>query len=422
MLAVALYLDGKYLLIWFAVFFALVVVAVVWFTIWLVRRARLRIGNRAYFLIPVPFASLLLAGLAFSFSQAPNNGPPSEMPPSKLAVLIKRLPDYASFGYSGLAFYKSRLYVTTNLGLLEIEDGRIDKLYQFQKNDSVVSGPWFDEANQLLWVMDDHKNQLLNYDGTSWRRVDLPNPQKGYYSRGDVLEGLRPAGNGNGFWLQAAGNVWRWNPANNSWIFETQPTSDSISEDPRVIIGILPIGAKLLFIVRHERLEFLIKDSQDFASDTVVTASDDWKAIPNVTGTNFFAENWVANGNSGYICTRTGSMLKVTEQAITKMDAPGKCEALATGDASVLLGSFRGLGIYEYGEAWRLRATHPYPTGDGEYWAHLSVAGKKLAFAINGKPVIDKGRSSGSAMKFTRNAPTSLWYAQGTEFKLVDLP
>jgi hypothetical protein len=400
---------------------ALLVVALVCFTVWLVRTAKHRIGNKAYWLAPVPFVSVLLAAYGFFLAQTPNAGPPFVLSESQLVAMIKALPASASFDYSGLAFYKGKFYAASNLGLLELEQGRVARFYRFQKNYSVVSGPWLDRANQLLWVLDDRTNQLVNYNGTVWHRVSLPEPRKGHYGRGDVLDGIKPASNAKGFWIQAGGTVWRWDSARNEWVFEPQPAPPVPSSDSRVTIGVLPIGTTPLLIVRHELLSFLVKDSQDFNSDTVVTGGGEGTVIPSNAGIKFFAKNWVVADDSGYICTRSGDILKVTSQTITKVDAPGNCETLAIAEPGILLASFRGKGIYEYTDNWRLRAVDPYAAGEGEYWAHLRGDGAELAFAITGKPVIDKEHSSGTDMKFIRNAPTSLWYSRGAALQIVDI-
>ena len=46
---------------------------------------------------------------------------PKTKPPTEIGKLIKSLPDYAHFSLSGVAFYGGRLYVTTNIGLIELE-------------------------------------------------------------------------------------------------------------------------------------------------------------------------------------------------------------------------------------------------------------------------------------------------------------
>ena len=37
------------------------------------------------------------------------------------------------FGYSGLGYFKGKLYVATNIGLAEIENGEVRRLFRFQK-------------------------------------------------------------------------------------------------------------------------------------------------------------------------------------------------------------------------------------------------------------------------------------------------
>lgn len=416
----ASYVHGEQLYFWVLGVLALLILGLIALSVWLVRATKSKIGNRAYWLAPLPFLCALPVGFAVSRAQAPHSSPPSVLPAAKLTALIKALPEYAEFGYSGMAFYKGRLYVGTNVGLIEIEEGRAVNLYQFQKDDSVVSGPWLDEANRLLWLLDEHTRELLNFNGTIWHRVALPQPPKGYYSRGDALEGIRAIGNANGFWLQSGGGVWRWDSTENRWTVIPVPTLESQFAD--AIIGVMPLGAKPLFIVRHQVLSFLVKADEDFTSDTIVTDDGGWHAVTNDSGLKFFADDWVTANQSGYVCTRKGELLKVTPQAITRLDSPGECEALARGESDALLASIRRTGIYEFTRSWQLRAPHPYPSGTGDYWAHLSGSGAELAFAIDGKPIVDKSRSFGTDMKFIQNAPTALWFSRGAEFRAVEIP
>ena len=60
------------------------------------------------------------------------------------------------------------------------------------------------------------------------------------------------------------------------------------------------------------------------------------------------------------------------------------------------------------GGQWTLVAASPYPSGAGEYWTHLAASGGQMALAIEAKPVVDRAKTKGPDMKFTRNAPTSL--------------
>lgn len=331
---------------------------------WFVRKARRRMGNTAYWFAPLPFVLILVVVLLHSRATAQNEGAPTILPSSELAALIKALPDYAPFGYSGLAFYRGKLYVGTNLGLLEIQEGRVVRIFRVQGNYSVVSGPWLDRADQLLWMMDDQTNQSLSFDGTVWHRMDLPKPPKGSYSRGDVLEGVKPTSNAKGFWVEAGATVWRWDSTKNGWVLENLPPSHRGPKDEDVVIAVLPIGSKLLFIVRHESLSFLTKEGQDFSSDTIVTGDGDWRSVPSAAGLKFFAKDWVVTDDSGYVCTRNYVVLKITTLAITKLETPGKCETLATTESGTLLAGFQGKGVYGYTSGWHLLAAYPYPSGE----------------------------------------------------------
>jgi hypothetical protein len=103
------------------------------------------------------------------------------------------------------------------------------------------------------------------------------------------------------------------------------------------------------------------------------------------------------------------------------MDAPGACEAVATDDNLNLLASIKGKGIFRYAQGeWTLVADSPYPSGVGEYWTHLSAASGQLAIAIDGRPVVDPQRASGTDMHFVRNAPTSLWVLKDGKFSVVE--
>lgn len=143
---------------------------------------------------------------------------PRVLPATGLSSLIKGLPSSAHFSFSGLAFFKGKLYVGSNLGLVEIVNGVPSQLYQSQSSDDVLSGPWLDKADRLLWAVDDHTGELLRFDGNTWFRMPKPTPAKGYYSRGDVLEGIRLLGNDQGFWMATGGTAWRWDALESKWL------------------------------------------------------------------------------------------------------------------------------------------------------------------------------------------------------------
>jgi hypothetical protein len=382
----------------------------------LVRYFKPKIGSKAYFLAAIPFVMAGLAAFAEYERDRPSTGPPKVVAAAKLSGLIKSLPHGAAFSISGLSFLDGKLYVGTNLGLLEASGGQVTRLFQFQSRGSVVSGPWLDRADHLLWAMDDETHELVRFDGNSWTRMEAPVPAKGYYSRGDVLEGVRPIGNAQGFWLAAAGTAWRWDSASLKWRqiaasanLPPPPGYDSVNE----VIGVLPIGQTALLIVRHEPMAFLVHGDSGFRSDEAFRAAEPISSAVVRDGAPFLADTWAVSEDAGYICTKKQSLIRVTTERAAPLDAPGACEAVANDDAMNLLVSIRSKGVYKYADGkWTLVAATPYPSGAGEYWTFLATSRGQLALAIDGKPV-------GADIGFFRNAPTSLWILKGGNFARV---
>ncbi len=385
----------------------------------LVQYFKPKIGRTAYLLAVIPFALAGAALFAEFRRESPNEGPPRVVAATKLSELVKSLPKSAHFSVSGLSFFDGKLYVGTNLGIVEVARGEVTRLYQFQRSDSVVSGPWLDRAHHLLWATDDHTNELLQFDGNKWTRMREPVPAKGYYSRGDVLEGVRPIGNAEGFWLAAAGSTWRWNEGALEWrqVSLPHPSDSSNAGD---VIGVLPIGQLELLLVRHQLLPFLLRKDEDFLSDELVGSGDTAATPLERDGKPFLADTWTVSGDAGYICTKSRHLVRVTKERVASLDAPGACEAVTTDDNLNLLVSIKSKGIFRYtGGQWMLVAESPYPTGSGEYWTHLSASTGQLAIAIDASPVVDPQYPSGN-MHFVRNAPTSLWVLKDGKLALVE--
>jgi hypothetical protein len=386
----------------------------------LVKHFKPKIGRTAYFLGLIPFVLVGVVLFVEFQRERPNEGPPKVAGATKLSELVKSLPQAAHFSLSGLSFFEGELYVGTNIGIVEVSQGAVTRLYQFQPSDSVVSGPWLDRTDHLLWATDDHTNELLRFDGSKWTRMPEPVPAKGYYSRGDVLEGVRPIGNAEGFWLAAGGTAWRWDEGSMEWRQVPLPHSSDYSKTGEVI-GVLPIREQAFLIVRHQLLPFLVSKNEDFLSDEVAGSGDPTATPFARDGKPFLADTWTVSGDEGYICTKTQDLIRVTKERVAPLDAPGPCEVVATDDDSALLVAIKSKGIFRRTEGqWMLVAESPYPTGSGEYWTHLSASSGQLAIAIDARPVIDPQHTSGVDMHFVRNAPTSLWILKDGKFALVE--
>ena len=389
---------------------------------WLaVRYFKPRIGRMAFLLASVPF---LLAGIALFFEfqrEKPNSGPPKIFVADKLSGLIRKLPAQAKCSLSGISFCNNTLYVGTNLGIIEVSSGKPIELYQFQSSDSVVSGPWIDKANNRLWAVDDHTGELLGFDGKAWTRMAKPFPSKGYYSRGDVLEGIQPIGNPNGFWMASAGSAWKWDSTSNQWqLIAGNLAQPEDYKRVNEIIGVLPIGKTVLLIIRHEPSPFLVRPGEDFFSDEVVAASSPMSPGISRVGEPFLSDTWTVTQDAGYICSKDQRLFQITAQSVAQLSSPGPCESASVDDDSNLLVSTKTKGVFRYAtDKWTLLAASPYPSGEGEYWTHLSASSTQLAIALAGKPVVVKEHSSGAQLHFIQNAPTSLWVLKDGSFSPV---
>jgi hypothetical protein len=416
----AIVLLGEELALYALLVLLAVLSLAIWFSMWLVKRFKARLGKRAY-LLPVGVFIVLGSGLYLPFwLDRPNAGPPHEVLGPGVQSLINGLPQNAEFGYSGLAYFQDKLYVATNVGLAELENGNVIRLFQFQKEYSVVSGPWVDQVNQLLWALDDETFELLSFNGKKWRRFPMPSPQNGYYTRGDVLTGVRAALGQRGLVFTAGDGAWEWDVKRVSWSALTFPPGDISVAHYAALFGVLPLD-KNIFLIRHERFPFMLTKQQNFSSDTAVFWNNGWIDVPNRTGLNFFADEWTIADNAAYICTQRKELLQVSLSEISLVNGPGPCETVTTNDVGNLLVSFQKLGIYELTtNGWQRRALPLYPSGAGDYWTHLAAHGDEMAYAIEGKSVVDNEKSEGTHMAFTRNAPTHLWVMRsGTGARLV---
>ena len=144
-------------------------------------------------------------------------------------------------------------YSGTNLGIVEIHNGGISGLLQFHRKYSVVSRVVLDIANQTLWADDDQAGDFLRIDGTHWTHIKWPSSAKGPYTLDDVATGPRLIGNLEGLWLALAGGAWTWDAPNMQWLpLSSRVLEETGHRDGTGLVGILPIGAVPLMIIRRE--------------------------------------------------------------------------------------------------------------------------------------------------------------------------
>lgn len=363
----------------------------------------------------VPTATDSLQGEA-SFS-------PTTLPASAIQGVIGALPPEASFDISGLAYFNGKLFATSNIGLIELEGGSPSRLIRFHPQFSVVSGPWVDSASGMLWIRDDQTFELIRYDGTDWRRSRMPRPEKGTYSRGDVLANAPLVPHAGTMWMLAGGSLWRGASEPPQWQLFSLPQPQLTGDRADEPLGMLSIDGAPGLIVRNESLAFLVRDGQDFNSDTVLRYEDGWKPISSPKDYKFLTERWTSASGAGYICTRTGDLLQVRTAGVRRLDAPGRCETVTTSSDGKLLTSLRRTGVYEFQDSWIMRSKHPHTAG-GDYWTYLAGKPDEVAIVVRPRPVIDpsiKIDAPSVDIRFIRNAQPGFWLIRGQDITAVKI-
>ncbi len=326
---------------------------------------------------------------------------PKTIAVQEIPRLIRSLPGYAHFGYSGVSFFKGRLYASTNIGLLAVAGGKAEALYQWQERDSVVEGPWSDIANDAIWIQHASDGSLARYDGARWRRVELPPPPRGFYTRGDMMTGFIGISAPQDFWLVGGGNAWRWG-AKGDWAAEPQPPAPDWS----AVRAVAPLGDTLLYIVREgigpvPTSPYALYDRQR-----------NWHRSP-LKSMDF--EQVVVTAEAVYVLAEDGTLFSLSAGSITLVPTPGSCEAITRTSTGGLLASFKNQGIYLFaGGGWEIKAPYPYDSTEGEHWAHLAENGGQVAYATRSMLQL-----LGADGKRTYSGTAALWVLDGATLQRV---
>ena len=327
---------------------------------------------------------------------------PRSVSVDQIPATIRALPSYAPFSPSGVAFFKDKLYVSTNIGLLVVNGARPEILYKWFPGDDVVSGPWVDVANDALWIHHAHDNYLRRFDGTSWRLVTPP-----VYRRSGSITIVRGIGSPTAFWLVLGGHVWRYQAGEISWVLESRPPAPQYSETEAVA----PLGSSMLYVVReglegiwHSR--YAIYDRENNWARQILSEK---MQLPYEFG------DVVTTHEGAYIRARDGRLFLIGSKNVQILETPGRCEAIAQTSTGKLLASFvdRGIFLLENGR-WELKATYPYGPQEGEHWAFLAESNGEIAYATT-----SVSESQAGTTIYSR--PAALWVQRAGKLERVIL-
>lgn len=348
---------------------------------------------------------------------------PSVMFPDDAERLVNKLPNYTSFGYSGLAFYGKNLYAASGIGLLEFENNSLKHLYQWNKSDTDIEGPWVNLVDGQLWVWRAGDDRLASFDGKVWRACSMPKPKNGYFSRGDILDGFFGVSSTNAIWLTGAGCAWPWDSSHGKWKEQLDLPAFKNATRSGTLQRLFLLGDKPFVVVRYEPGWAILgrARSKKLVGDTIHYFDKRWLQVTNNTVNRFFVEQAMSVGGKGILRTIDGEILQVDSSNISKLESPGFCDALAVASAPNLLASFHNLGVYELTKDWKLRFKAPYPSTDGEHWVHLAENNGQIALSVSPLPQLVAEKNS-SDYKTVYNSFAALWIFDGQKLENIPFP
>ena len=291
--------------------------------------------------------------------------------PNEIPNEVQKIPDYITFGFWGLTFYKDNLFAVSNVGLFEFRDRQIFKLYKWFNEDNVVSGPWVDISNQSLWIMRDHDGELIYLDDNGWHFANTPKSPKGYFSRGDILSGFECVSTSTGFWLVGGGYAWLWESDNQKWKLEPIPPAQKYSG----IVSLAPTTYGLIYIVREGVGSFINKNEYS----AYIQNGDTWNHT--TLGEFIFADALNIEGTI-YISSEAGELMKLENMLIQKLETPGKCQAITKTTDNKLLAVFKDKGIFILNDKWDKLFNYPCESIKGTQWVYLAENKGEIALSI----------------------------------------
>jgi hypothetical protein len=327
---------------------------------------------------------------------------PREIAADDIAAALRRMPPTVGLSFSGVVFFRDRLYLAANAGLFVVNNGRIEKLYQWSGRDPVIEGPWIDRPGSALWFQHARDGSLTRFDGANWQPIALPPPPGGdYYSRGDMLTGFLGLSSPQQYWIVGGGHAWRWG-LDSRWVPVPELPAAAVPQSS-AIRAVAPVEGGLLYVVRlgHEVIPpspYAVYDSgRAWASMQIAERMDFREAA--------------LTAEALYVRAQDGRLFAIARGSVRAVPTPGPCEAIARTDSDRLIASFTGRGIFALeGGKWVRRAESPYGPEEGEHWAHLAENRGLLAYATTTVPHLDRPDTG----------TVALWLGRGP--KLVRVP
>lgn len=352
------------------------------------------------------FCSTLICFVAVTLSatgcgrdtEVPSHRYPLELVGSDIDDAIHSIPSKIGLSFSGVSFYRESLYVTSNVGVFEVKNGKQVRLFKWFPKDDVVSGPWVDRSANRLWAFHAGLAKFLNFDGEGWQTIEFPIAEP---SRGDLLFGYNGLTNKNGFWIQAQTYAgWEWHSESNSWSLIDIPKvrcrdygdgTDTYS----CLASIAPTDQNA-FVIMHQEFIGPMADLKSSKAERPMPdrvffkRGADWIEVKPTDDRDFVTKSVVTTPKYAYIQSHFGPFFRLDETGIQRIEPPGDVEAMAGTSESNLLVSVRNVGIFEYQSGWVKKFAAPYLPGYPVQFAYLTENSGRIALAV----MLESGRRS----------------------------
>jgi hypothetical protein len=366
--------------------------------------------------------------------------------PNKIAEEVQRLPRLTPFAIVSLSFYEDSLFAASNVGLLQITDGSVRRLYRWNKLSPEIAGAWTDPVHHLLFVHDPQAKLIRIFDGSTWTPAPVPSVPRNFHSRGDVTTTFRSFASDKNFYLVGQGAVFRWAADERTWKSQLLPPVPELS----AVVDAFYAHGKIFSIVRNEPFHALAArqpsnaeakeapkperkpaaDSEDLepsrpkeesSSDTIYYYDPGrWHTVPNRAGAEFFTMNSSSTGQVGYVCTESHEVLRVAEEAVEKMKQAPACEQVLADPTRVVIYSREGFLVWEGGSVWLRLGAPPVLGPEPEHPLAFAVQGNTVAYAISS--IVDRKHSERKGTHFEFTPPTRLWISNKDSMQAVTIP
>lgn len=296
------------------------------------------------------------------------------------------------FGYrnlilGGVTFYRDRLFVASDRGLFEINDGKLATRFNWLDADDVIEELFYDKVHGYLWLRPDRTGKFVRFDGQDWKFVPLPTT---FEIRDEQLRGFEMFNSGSQFYVASASALWRWEPSSAEWHSVELPKLSCSGQEPGKLPRCFAGGAAnehVLFVVVSRT-----PDGWRYGSEFVHPIEENtdmlmffdegtWKPVAGSVARFFFVKKMISGREAAFVLTTKNELFAATAEGLAEIPSPGEVDTIAATSAGNLLASVKDVGILEFTTRWEKRS-EAMPTGPGVI-VHMAEDNGRLVYSVS---------------------------------------